>query len=91
MYELPKLQTELSEEGKAIQQRIAERAEPLKNISAYYDEVRKLEEEARAKAEAEEIKNLPPVPQTPEQQIAKLTEAVIELTEQLNKMKGGTN
>ncbi|KOS67116.1 hypothetical protein AEA09_14785 [Lysinibacillus contaminans] len=83
MYELPKLQTELSEEGKAIQKRIEERAEPLKNISAYFDEVRKQEEEARAKAEAEEIKNLPPVPLTPEQHIAKLTEAIALLTEKI--------
>lgn len=83
MYELPKLQTQLSKEGIAIQKRIEERAEPLKNISAYYDEVRKLEEEARAKAEAEEMANMPPVALTPEQHIAKLTEAVLKLTKQL--------
>ncbi|MDM5249631.1 hypothetical protein [Lysinibacillus sp. G4S2] len=83
MYELPKLQIELSKEGQAIQKRIEERVEPLKNISAYYDEVRKLEKEARAKAEAEEIKNLPPVPLTSEQHMAKLTEAIAKLTEKL--------
>lgn len=65
-------------------QKIAnEREEPLKNISSFYAEQRKLEEEKRKQAEAEEIKNLPPVPLTPEQHIAKLTEAVAKLTKQL--------
>ncbi|WP_368298546.1 hypothetical protein [Cytobacillus firmus] len=68
-----------------IQKLIEERQEPLKNISSYYDEARKQAEEARAKAEAEELAKLPPKPLTSEEQLAELTKAVAELT---NKLKG---
>jgi hypothetical protein len=83
MYTIPTIQTELTEEGIALQKRIEERSEPLKDISSFYAEARKLEEEARAKAELEEVKNLPPVKLSPEQHIEKLTEQLEKLTKQL--------
>lgn len=66
-----------------IQKLIEERQEPLKNISAFYEEQRNAEEEAPAKAE--ELAKLPPKQFTPEEQLAELTKAVAELT---NKLKG---
>lgn len=84
MYEMPKIQTELTEEGKAIQKRIEERAESLKSISSYYDEARKEEEEKRKQAEAEEIANAPAKPFTTDEQIQMLTKAVAELTTKLD-------
>lgn len=71
-------------DGKDVLKRIEERAEPLKNISAYYEEARKQEIEARLKAEAEELAKLPPKPLTADEQIQLLTKAVAELTLKLD-------
>lgn len=76
------------EEGKEqidFQKVLEKREEPLKNISAYYDEQRKLEAEAIKKAESDELAKLPPKPLTTDEQIQALTEAVASLTKQLNE------
>lgn len=74
-----------SEHGMEIEKRIKERQEPLKNISAYYDEARKVEEEVQQKAEAY-IKALQPSPvMTTDEQIQALTKVVAELTTKLTK------
>lgn len=71
-----------------FQKILKEREEPLRNISAFYQEQRKLEAEARAKAEAEELASLPPKPLSTDDHIQLLTKAVAELTLKLNEVKG---
>lgn len=56
-----------SEHGLEIERRMQERQEPLKNISAYYDEAKKVEEDAKAKAEAYILAMQPPETLTKEQ------------------------
>lgn len=70
---------------KDILKRLEERQRPIKNISAYYEEARKQEEEARKKAEGEELAKLPPKTLTTDEQIQQLTKAVVQLTLKLEE------
>ena len=74
-----------SEHGMEIEKRIKERQEPLKNISAYYDEARKVEEDIKEKADAyiRESQSAPVM--TTDEQIQALTKVVAELTTKLTK------
>jgi len=72
-----------SEHGLEIERRMNERQEPLKNISAYYDEAKKVEEDARTNAEAY-IQSLQPAQaMSTDEQIQALTKTVAELTVKL--------
>ncbi|MGD6815498.1 hypothetical protein ACQCVE_00290 [Metabacillus sp. 113a] len=68
-----------------IQKLIEERQQPLKDLSIGFAEIRQAEEEARKKAEAEELALLPPKQLSVEEQIKLLTKAVAELTINLER------
>ncbi|MEA1853025.1 hypothetical protein U9M49_07975 [Cytobacillus sp. OWB-43] len=80
-------QAEMTEHGKAIMESIEHRKQPLKDISSYYAEARRQEEEARKQQEAEELANMPaPVLSPEQQQIAELTQQLAALNKKLDGM-----
>ena len=79
------INNELSEHGIEIAKRIKERQEPLNSISAYYDEARKVEADAIAKAEEYARSSQPAKAMTTDEQIQLLTKTVAELTAKMTK------
>lgn len=71
-----------------FQKIIKDREEPLKDISSFYQEARKQEEQKQKELEEEMNKNLPPVPPTPEQQTEKLIAAVESLAKKIEALGG---
>lgn len=74
-----------SEHGLEIERRIQERQAPMNSISAYYDEAKKVEEDAKVKVQAYIQESQPAQAMTTDEQIQALTKTVAELTAQ-----GGT-
>jgi len=77
------LTTEISEHGMEIAKRVEERQAPMKSIASYYDEARKVEEDAIAKAEAYALSQQPAKALSTDEQIANLTSLVAELTKHI--------
>lgn len=79
------INNEATDFGIEIAKRVKERQEPLNNISAYYDEARKIEEDARAEAEALDIASQPPKALTTDEHIQLLTKTLAELTAKMGE------
>ncbi|QGQ47249.1 hypothetical protein [Metabacillus sediminilitoris] len=61
-----------------------ERQQPMKDLQAGFEEIRKAEEEAKRQKEMEEAAKLPPEPLTTDEQLQLLSKAVADLAVKLN-------